>query len=178
MANDSTDNPLDDLVLPDSLDQVRISGLPSAAYYISDFITEEEEQSILEKIQSAPKPRWKQLTHRRLQTWPSDLVNNKLMDAPLPTWLNEPIVPRLKSIRLTKDTDSSDIFVDSPHQKPNHVLINGTYRSINCVEVRCFFVTLISQVLLYCQPTPENLPESSALIACHIPHREHGSFKM
>ncbi|KAI4869493.1 hypothetical protein F4820DRAFT_444091 [Hypoxylon rubiginosum] len=124
MANDSTDNPLDDLVLPDSLDQVRISGLPSAAYYISDFITEEEEQSILEKIQSAPKPRWKQLTHRRLQTWPSDLVNNKLMDAPLPTWLNEPIVPRLKSIRLTKDTDSSDIFVDSPHQKPNHVLIN------------------------------------------------------
>ncbi|KAI1777884.1 hypothetical protein F4818DRAFT_328406 [Hypoxylon cercidicola] len=124
MANDSTDKSLDNLVLPDSLDQVRITSLPPAAYYISDFITEEEEQSILEKIGSAPKPRWKQLTHRRLQTWPSDLVNNILMDAPLPTWLSEPIVPRLRSIRLSEDTESSDIFADSPHQQPNHVLIN------------------------------------------------------
>ncbi|KAI0902273.1 hypothetical protein F4806DRAFT_490744 [Annulohypoxylon nitens] len=112
------------LTLPESLEQVRIAGLPSAAYYISDFITQDEEEAILEKITSAPKPRWKQLTHRRLQTWPSDLVNNKLMDAPLPAWLNDPIVPRLKSIRLSNTLGSPDIFSDSPHQKPNHVLIN------------------------------------------------------
>ncbi|OTB08037.1 hypothetical protein M426DRAFT_8246 [Hypoxylon sp. CI-4A] len=110
--------------LPDYLDQVRITSLPPTAYYISDFITKEEEEAILEKIASAPKPRWKQLTHRRLQTWPSDLVNNKLIDAPLPAWLNDPIVPRLKSIRLSQNPDSSDIFSDSPHQQPNHVLIN------------------------------------------------------
>ncbi|KAI2630966.1 hypothetical protein GGR54DRAFT_178820 [Hypoxylon sp. NC1633] len=124
MTNMSTDKTPTDLALPDSLDQVRIASLPPAAYYISDFITQKEEEAILDKIASAPKPRWKQLTHRRLQTWPSDLVNNKLIDAPLPPWLNDPIVPRLKSIRSSQDPDSVDLFSDSPHQKPNHVLIN------------------------------------------------------
>lgn len=122
------------LTLPESLEQVRIAGLPPAAYYISDFITQDEEEAILEKITSAPKPRWKQLTHRRLQTWPSDLVNNKLMDAPLPAWLNDPIVLRLKSIRLSNTLGSPDIFSDSPHQKPNHVLINGTCRRISVLR--------------------------------------------
>ncbi|KAI8966847.1 hypothetical protein F5Y11DRAFT_6399 [Daldinia sp. FL1419] len=112
------------LKLPDYLDDVRVTRLPAAAYYVSDFISQDEEQAILDKIASAPKPRWKQLSHRRLQTWPSDLVNDKLMDAPLPTWLGDPIVPRLKSIRLSQESDSLDIFSDSPHQKPNHVLIN------------------------------------------------------
>ncbi|KAI0850966.1 hypothetical protein F5Y00DRAFT_231301 [Daldinia vernicosa] len=125
MANNEFMDPTPaSLRLPDSLDEVRVTSLPHAAYYISDFITQEEEQAILDKIASAPKPRWKQLSHRRLQSWPSDLVNNKLMDAPLPIWLSDPIVPRLKSIRLSQEPDSPDIFSDSPHQKPNHVLIN------------------------------------------------------
>ncbi|KAJ1337631.1 alkylated DNA repair protein alkB homolog-like 6 [Microdochium nivale] len=111
--------------LPQSLSDVRIGGLPPAAFYISDFITEHEEQSILAKITSAPKPRWKQLTHRRLQTWPSDLVNNKLLDAPLPAWLQEPVITRLASIPSTRECASpSHIFHDSPHGGPNHVLIN------------------------------------------------------
>ncbi|KAL7626282.1 hypothetical protein AAE478_003052 [Parahypoxylon ruwenzoriense] len=124
MANRSMDELFSSLALPDSLDQVRIQSLPPAAYYISDFITPEEEKNILEKIASAPKPRWKQLTHRRLQTWPSNLVNNTLIDAPLPAWLDEPIVRRLKSIPLSHDNKSSNIFSNSPHRKPNHVLIN------------------------------------------------------
>lgn len=37
--------------LPGSLDQVRIECLPPAAYYIADFITEDEEKHILEKVQ-------------------------------------------------------------------------------------------------------------------------------
>lgn len=76
------------------------------------------------QIASAPKPRWKQLTHRRLQTWPSDLVNNKLMDAPLPNWLDEPVVSRLKSIPHSQELEPADLFSDSPHKRPNHVLIN------------------------------------------------------
>ncbi|OTA90764.1 hypothetical protein M434DRAFT_363755 [Hypoxylon sp. CO27-5] len=124
MANVPTTPSPSSLPLPDVLDQVRITTLPPTAYYISDFITQEEEEAILDKIAAAPKPRWKQLTHRRLQTWPSDLVNNKLMEAPLPPWLDEPIVSRLKSIRLSPDSETSHIFFNSPHQKPNHVLIN------------------------------------------------------
>ncbi|KAI1072327.1 hypothetical protein LB507_002727 [Fusarium sp. FIESC RH6] len=111
------------LLPPSSLEHVRITSLPQTAYYIPNFITEEEEQIILDKISSAPKPRWKQLTKRRLQTWPSDLVNNKLLDAPLPTWLQDPVISRLSSLPV-KDSEAGHIFCDSPHQKPNHVLIN------------------------------------------------------
>ncbi|KAJ3469213.1 hypothetical protein MRS44_003278 [Fusarium solani] len=109
--------------LPPSLDHARITTLPQTAYYIPDFISEEEERMILDKISSAPKPRWKQLTKRRLQTWPSDLVNNKLLDAPLPPWLETPVVSRLLSLPI-QDSESGHIFAQSPHKKPNHVLIN------------------------------------------------------
>ena len=119
------DAPSNKLLLPQSLDQARIPQLPRAAFYISEFITEDEEALILEKIASAPKPRWKQLSRRRLQTWPSDLINNKLVDASLPSWLEEPIVTRLLSLCLGKDAASPlHIFSDSPHKRPNHVLIN------------------------------------------------------
>ncbi|PTB81139.1 hypothetical protein M440DRAFT_1435002 [Trichoderma longibrachiatum ATCC 18648] len=114
-----------DAWLPSSLEAARIASLPSTAYYLPNFISEEEERLILDKIAAAPRPRWKQLTHRRLQTWPSDLVNNKLLDAPLPAWLETPIVPRLLSLPLPDDGDSrKHIFAESPHQRPNHVLIN------------------------------------------------------
>ncbi|KAK2004886.1 calpain [Colletotrichum falcatum] len=110
--------------LPASLDDVRVKKLPSSSFYIADFISEEEEQFLLQKIADAPKPRWKHLTHRRLQTWPSDLVNNKLIDASLPQWLQEPVVSRILSLPLVAGPDSSNLFADSPHKRPNHVLIN------------------------------------------------------
>ncbi|KAJ0107633.1 hypothetical protein J7T55_007824 [Diaporthe amygdali] len=115
--------------LPSSLDQARIPRLPATAYYIADFISEEEERLILDKltvnkISGAPKPKWKQLSHRRLQTWPSDLVQDRLLDAPLPAWLNEPVVSRLLSIPLAGHDSSAHLFALSPHKRPNHVLIN------------------------------------------------------
>ncbi|KAI0530144.1 hypothetical protein GGR58DRAFT_261972 [Xylaria digitata] len=114
------------LSLPLSLDHARVLQLPRAAFYISEFITEDEETLILEKIESAPKPRWKQLSRRRLQTWPSDLINNKLVDTPLPSWLEEPIVTRLRSLPLEQGAGpQSHIFSDSPHKRPNHVLVNS-----------------------------------------------------
>lgn len=79
------------------------------------------------KIETAPKPRWKQLSKRRLQTWPSDLTKNTLLDAPLPPWLQEPIVTRLLSCPTASNSGKSlesHIFSDSPHKSPNHVLIN------------------------------------------------------
>lgn len=38
------------VVLPNSLEHVRIKALPPAVYYISDFITEDEERAILDKV--------------------------------------------------------------------------------------------------------------------------------
>ncbi|ROT38576.1 hypothetical protein SODALDRAFT_359681 [Sodiomyces alkalinus F11] len=124
--------------LPESLNDALITRLPPTAFYIPDFISDDLRPFLRNKltmafaqllqIAEAPKPRWKQLTHRRLQTWPSDLVQNKLIDAPLPPWLETPIVPRILSLRRSRlDSDAacpSDMFSESPHQRPNHVLIN------------------------------------------------------
>lgn len=63
-----------------------------------------------------PAQRWTHLTHRRLQAHPSTLTkNNTLLASPLPTYLAHPIVQRFKEL---------GIFNETPHQQPNHVLIN------------------------------------------------------
>ncbi|KAE8349372.1 hypothetical protein BDV28DRAFT_62747 [Aspergillus coremiiformis] len=98
------------------LGTARIKSLPNDAFYIADFITEEEENLLLQKIITAPLPRWTHLSHRRLQTWPSALTkSNALISSPLPSWLISPVVCRLESL---------GIFADSPHAAPNHVLVN------------------------------------------------------
>ncbi|RCI15292.1 hypothetical protein L249_6488 [Ophiocordyceps polyrhachis-furcata BCC 54312] len=110
------------LSLPRSLEPARVQGLPSTAYYVHDFISDEEERLILAKIASAPKPSWKQLSHRRLQSWPFPLLNDKLIDAPLPSWLQDAVVPRLLS--LPRSEGGQHVFAQSPHARPNHVLVN------------------------------------------------------
>ncbi|KAJ5179332.1 Oxoglutarate/iron-dependent dioxygenase [Penicillium capsulatum] len=99
------------------LDAARIVALPHDAFYISNFISEEEEVWLLQKVASAPLPRWTQLSHRRLQTWPSALTaNNTLIAEPLPEWLVSPIIkPRFGRL---------GIFNNAPDQAPNHVLVN------------------------------------------------------
>ncbi|KAJ5514269.1 Oxoglutarate/iron-dependent dioxygenase [Penicillium fimorum] len=99
------------------LEAVRITALPEDAFYISDFITEDEEDWLLQEVNSAPLPRWTQLSHRRLQTWPSALTkSNALLGSPLPAWLRSPIVePGFEAL---------GIFNDAPHRAPNHVLVN------------------------------------------------------
>ncbi|KAF2824675.1 hypothetical protein CC86DRAFT_45815 [Ophiobolus disseminans] len=95
------------------LQAFRIPSLPPDFYYIPDFISAEEEASILQKI---PSNRWTHLTHRRLQAHPSTLTkSNTLLAAPLPTYLTSSILPRFNAL---------SIFDDTPHQAPNHVLIN------------------------------------------------------
>ena len=99
------------------LEAARVNSLPEDAFYIPDFITEEEEDLILNKILSAPLPRWTQLSHRRLQTWPSALSkSNKLLASSLPPWLVSPII--------TPHFLSLGIFAEAPHGAPNHVLVN------------------------------------------------------
>ncbi|KAL2074683.1 hypothetical protein VTL71DRAFT_8462 [Oculimacula yallundae] len=113
------------LTMPACLEDVKIRELPHSAFYISNFITPEEEQMLLHKIQTAPKPRWKQLSKRRLQSWPSDLSkNNALLDGALPEWLVNPCITRLLACPLSREQPLSHVFSDSPHKAPNHCLIN------------------------------------------------------
>ncbi|KAF1971308.1 hypothetical protein BU23DRAFT_556110 [Bimuria novae-zelandiae CBS 107.79] len=97
----------------EALQAFRIASLPPEFYYIPNFITPEEEASILDKI---PAARWTHLSHRRLQAHPSTLTKtNTLLGAPLPSYLLAPIVERFKKL---------GIFDGTPHRGPNHVLIN------------------------------------------------------
>ncbi|EON69342.1 hypothetical protein W97_08602 [Coniosporium apollinis CBS 100218] len=91
----------------------RVASLPPSFYYIPNFITAEEETAILEKI---PPSRWHTLHHRRLQAHPSTLsATSTLLAAPLPPWLLNPVVKRLEEY---------GVFSETPHQAPNHVLVN------------------------------------------------------
>ncbi|OCK77575.1 hypothetical protein K432DRAFT_418544 [Lepidopterella palustris CBS 459.81] len=104
----ATPDPASDLLEP-----FRISSLPPAFYYIPNFITPEEEASILQKI---PPSRWHPLSHRRLQAHPTTLTkSNTLLASPLPSYLTSPIIPRFAALR---------VFDQTPHKAPNHVLIN------------------------------------------------------
>jgi alkylated DNA repair protein alkB family protein 6 len=52
-----------------NLNDHKVVGVPDSAYYIPDFVSEQEEQNILNQITKAPKPKWVQLSNRRLQNW-------------------------------------------------------------------------------------------------------------
>ncbi|EME49776.1 hypothetical protein DOTSEDRAFT_118591 [Dothistroma septosporum NZE10] len=94
------------------MDGHAIPTIANTMYYISDFITSEEETYILEKI---PSNRWIHLMHRRLQALPTTLTaNNTLLASSLPAWLTDPILPRFNRLGL---------FSDAPHGV-NHCLIN------------------------------------------------------
>ncbi|KAK9237792.1 hypothetical protein V1525DRAFT_343023 [Lipomyces kononenkoae] len=99
------------------LESYRLVGLPDRAYYIPDYISEEQEQLLCQKINSVPSARWTVLSHRRLQTWPTQLLNGSILptsDA-IPNWLADPIIPR---------TIDLGIWSASPHGCANHCLIN------------------------------------------------------
>lgn len=88
-----------------------IKKAPPTVYCIPDFITRDEESHLLNKIYSAPKPKWTQLSNRRLQNWGGIPHAKGMIAEKLPEWL--------------------DIYLDRINQlgvfgsvKPNHVLIN------------------------------------------------------
>lgn len=102
----------------DTMDAQCIKGLPSAGYYIPNFISTDEEEKILINIYRQPPRKWTILSHRRLLSLPSTLTapaKDTLLAMSLPGFLVEPILPRFESL---------DIFADSPHLGPNQVIVN------------------------------------------------------
>ena len=121
-------------VLPDTLSECRIPGMPDTAYYIPNFITPEEEKYIIETFNTRPASAFRNLSNRRLQIYPGPLdKNNVLLAGPLPKWVSEPVISRILSVPLSsslgnawsKDASTTEhIFSDSPHGRPNHCLLN------------------------------------------------------
>ncbi|XP_027078794.2 alkylated DNA repair protein ALKBH6 homolog isoform X2 [Coffea arabica] len=79
--------------------------------YLPDFITDEEEQHLLNTIYTAPVSKWKVLKNRRLQNWGGIVHEKGLLAQDLPTWLTR-ITARIY--------EKSGLFPSAI----NHVLIN------------------------------------------------------
>ncbi|CAI6364144.1 unnamed protein product [Macrosiphum euphorbiae] len=94
------------------LEDNKLTLVDDAAYYIPNFITEEQETYIMDKVNSAPKPKWCQLKNRRLQNWGGIPHAKGLIPETIPDWL-QGFVDRVESLQVFPRTN-----------RPNHVLIN------------------------------------------------------
>jgi alkylated DNA repair protein alkB homolog 6 len=113
------------------LDKYRIASLPYGLSYITQFITAEEERSLLDKVSllnvrvvdiQIPDKRWTELAHRRLQSHPSPLAKNQaLIQAPLVEWLQKPCVEKMIQF---------GVWANAPHKAANHCLINQFYPQV------------------------------------------------
>jgi alkylated DNA repair protein alkB family protein 6 len=95
----------------DSLEEFRLKNCPDKIYYIPNFISEEEEDFLIENISNAPKPKWTQLKNRRLQNWGGLPQAKGMIQEEIPKWLNDFCLK------------VNDLGVFENHV-PNHVLIN------------------------------------------------------
>ncbi|XP_046388662.1 alpha-ketoglutarate-dependent dioxygenase alkB homolog 6 [Ischnura elegans] len=95
-----------------AINKFRIDGAPSTVYYIPNFVSKLEEATLLEKVYKVPKPKWTQLSNRRLQNWGGIPHPNGMLVEKIPEWL---------SFYLDKVWN---LGVFEKLIKPNHVLIN------------------------------------------------------
>lgn len=111
----------------DPLEHYKIKSLPPNAYYIPSFLTPSESTTLLSQISKHP---WTTLTHRRLQPHPAPLTpsGHLLTTKSLPEFLVSPVVDRILSLSFGSSENDGGIkggiFTNSPHTRPNHVLIN------------------------------------------------------
>ncbi|KAJ3097442.1 hypothetical protein HK100_005354 [Physocladia obscura] len=78
-----------------------ISGVPSQISYIREFISADEEAQLLEKVATAPLPKWVTVSGRRLQNWGATPVDNAgtALASALPPWL-ETLALRIAAVSV------------------------------------------------------------------------------
>lgn len=57
---------------------------PPSVFYIPNFISESEEKIIVDKVNMVPKPKWTQLSNRRLQNWGGIPHSKGMISEPIP----------------------------------------------------------------------------------------------
>uniref|UniRef100_A0A0B6ZVS7 Fe2OG dioxygenase domain-containing protein n=1 Tax=Arion vulgaris TaxID=1028688 RepID=A0A0B6ZVS7_9EUPU len=94
-----------------NLEEYQVKNAPPTIFYVPNFISKDEEELLLNKVYSAPKPKWTQLSHRKLQNW-GGLPHPKGMVAEdLPPWL-QTCAERISKLHVFEG------------RTPNHVLVN------------------------------------------------------
>ncbi|KAF8322762.1 uncharacterized protein EI90DRAFT_2977629 [Cantharellus anzutake] len=104
-----------------AIEEHRVPCSVNAAYYVPNFISAEEEEYLLRKISETPRPKWREVSHRRLQVWGGniDLKSDALLPEPMPSFLRDYpyLLTRLKN---------TGVFDRAPcvEKAPNHVILN------------------------------------------------------
>ncbi|XP_068106623.1 alpha-ketoglutarate-dependent dioxygenase alkB homolog 6 isoform X2 [Hyperolius riggenbachi] len=93
------------------LESYMINKAPRAAYYIPNYISEAEEEYLLRQVYNAPKPKWTQLSGRKLQNWGGLPHPRGMVPEKLPPWLQT----------YANKISSLDVFGGNC---ANHVLVN------------------------------------------------------
>ncbi|KAJ8405793.1 hypothetical protein AAFF_G00312300 [Aldrovandia affinis] len=93
------------------LEQYVVKDAPSTVYYFPDYITEAEETCLLQQVYKAPKPKWTQLSGRRLQNWGGLPHPKGMLAEKLPGWL-QPYAEKISAL---------GVFAG---KTANHVLVN------------------------------------------------------
>lgn len=86
---------------------------PESVYYIPEFVTEEEEEYLIKRVNEAPIPKWTQLSNRRLQNWGGDPHPKGMITERIPDWLK---------MYVNRVSDVPQLFPVG--KDPNHVLVN------------------------------------------------------
>ncbi|KAL4431857.1 hypothetical protein ABPG74_012669 [Tetrahymena malaccensis] len=102
----------------ENLEVHKVDGI-NTVYYLKDFITQRDEQSVIDEIYNLPNKSWVDLTYsnRRLQKWGGDVTQKGLV--------NQQSLPAFLEALSTKLYDSKI----SP-KKPNHVLLNEYQKGV------------------------------------------------
>ncbi|XP_018574432.1 alpha-ketoglutarate-dependent dioxygenase alkB homolog 6 [Anoplophora glabripennis] len=91
--------------------EYQVKNVPPSIYYISNFITRDEESHIIKNVYSAPKPKWTFLSNRRLQDYGGIPHEKGMIPEKIPSWLQ---------VYMNK-IDELNLFEG---KKVNQVLIN------------------------------------------------------
>nr|XP_009230756.1 alpha-ketoglutarate-dependent dioxygenase alkB homolog 6 isoform X4 [Pongo abelii] len=94
-----------------ALEPFRVEQAPPVIYYVPDFISKEEEEYLLRQVFNAPKPKWTQLSGRKLQNWGGLPHPRGMVPERLPPWLQ----------RYVDKVSDLSLFGGLP---ANHVLVN------------------------------------------------------
>ncbi|XP_021347350.1 alpha-ketoglutarate-dependent dioxygenase alkB homolog 6-like isoform X1 [Mizuhopecten yessoensis] len=95
------------------LEAQKVLKAPPKIYYIPEYVTKEEEESLMKNVYSAPKPKWTQLSNRRLQNWGGLPHPKGMVSEGLPPWL------KVYTERIA--VTGAGLFED---KSLNHVLVN------------------------------------------------------
>ncbi|XP_066516388.1 alpha-ketoglutarate-dependent dioxygenase alkB homolog 6 [Hoplias malabaricus] len=95
----------------EELEKYIVKDAPPTVYYVPDFITEAEEQYLLQQVYRAPKPKWTQLSGRRLQNWGGLPHPKGMLAEKLPDW-------------LFSYTEKISVLGAFAGKSANHVLVN------------------------------------------------------